>query len=178
MLDQLDQIQKDALAALSVVADGKALDAWRVAHLGKKSPLMTILGDLGQLSREERPLIGKRGNEVRRALETALDQKIEAIGRAELERSMTEEALDVTLPGRPRPRGRLHPTTQTLREFYKIWAEMGFQVYRARDVETDEYNFQLLNIPPYHPARDMQDTFYTTTPGVLLRTQTSPGVVV
>ena len=177
MLDQLDQIQKDALAALRVVADGKALDAWRVAHLGKKSPLMTILGDLGQLSKEERPLIGKRGNEVKRALETALDEKAEAMRRAELERSIREHALDVTLPGRPRPRGRLHPTTQTLREFYKIWAEMGFQVYRARDVETDEYNFQLLNIPPYHPARDMQDTFYTTTPDVLLRTHTSPGQI-
>ena len=177
MLEQLDRIQAEALSALSALADAKALDAWRVTHLGKKSPLMTILGDLGQLSREERPAIGKRGNEVKRALETALDEKIEAIRRAELERSMTEHALDVTLPGRPRPRGRLHPTTQTLREFYKIWAEMGFQVYRSRDVETDEYNFQLLNIPPYHPARDMQDTFYTTTPGVLLRTQTSPGQI-
>ena len=177
MLVQLDRIQAEALNALSALADAKALDAWRVTHLGKKSPLMTILGDLGQLSREERPAIGKRGNEVKRALETALDEKIEAIRRAELERSMTEHALDVTLPGRPRPRGRLHPTTQTLREFYKIWAEMGFQVYRSRDVETDEYNFQLLNIPPYHPARDMQDTFYTTTPGVLLRTQTSPGQI-
>jgi phenylalanyl-tRNA synthetase alpha chain len=71
----------------------------------------------------------------------------------------------------------LHPATQTLREFYAIWAEMGFLVYRSRDVETDEYNFQLLNIPPYHPARDMQDTFYTSTPGVLLRTQTSPGQI-
>ena len=177
MLEQLDRIQAEALSALSALADAKALDAWRVAHLGKKSPLMTILGDLGKLSREERPAIGKRGNEVKRALETALDEKIEAISRAELERSMQEAALDVTLPGRPRPCGRLHPTTQTLREFYTIWAEMGFQVYRSRDVETDEYNFQLLNMPPYHPARDMQDTFYTTTPGVLLRTQTSPGQI-
>ena len=177
MLDQLDQIQKDALSALAAVTDGKALEDWRVAHLGKKSPLMTILGDLGKLSKEERPLIGKRGNEVKRGLETALDEKAEAIRRAEIERSMKEDALDVTLPGRPRGRGRLHPTTQTLREFYAIWAEMGFQVYRARDVETDEYNFQLLNIPPYHPARDMQDTFFTTTPGVVLRTHTSPGQI-
>ena len=177
MLDQLDQIRKDALSALGAINDSKTLDEWRVTHLGKKSPLMTILGDLGKLSKEERPAIGKRGNEVKRALETALDEKAEALRRAEMERSMREDALDVTLPGRPRPRGRLHPTTQTLREFYKIWAEMGFQVYRTRDVETDEYNFQLLNIPPYHPARDMQDTFYTTIPGVLLRTQTSPGQI-
>ena len=177
MLDQLDAIERDALASLPAVTEQAALDAWRVAHLGKKSPLMTILGDLGKLSKEERPAIGKRGNEVKRALETALEEKAEAMRRAEMERSMTEGALDVTLPGRPRPRGRLHPTTQTLREFYAIWAEMGFQVYRARDVETDEYNFQLLNIPPYHPARDMQDTFYTTTPGVVLRTHTSPGQI-
>ena len=83
----------------------------------------------------------------------------------------------MTLPGRPYPRGRLHPHTLILREMYDIWAEMGFQVYRARDVETDEYNFELLNIPQHHPARDMWDTFYTTTPGVILRTHTSPGQI-
>ena len=177
MIDQLNSIKKDALAALQHVANQDVLEQWRIEHLGKKSPLMTILGELGQLSKEERPAIGKRGNEVKRALETALEERAEAIRRAEMERSLKEDALDVTLPGRPRPRGRLHPTTQTLREFYAIWAEMGFQVYRARDVETDEFNFQLLNIPPYHPARDMQDTFYTTTPGVLLRTHTSPGQI-
>jgi phenylalanyl-tRNA synthetase alpha chain len=177
MLNQLDQIQKTALEALNRITDSKTLDEWRVTHLGKKSPLMTILGDLGKLSKEERPAIGKRGNEVKRALETALDEKVEALRRVEMERSMREDALDVTLPGRPRPRGRLHPTTQTLREFYKIWAEMGFQVYRTRDVETDEYNFELLNIPQHHPARDMWDTFYTTMPGVLLRTHTSPGQI-
>ncbi len=90
---------------------------------------------------------------------------------------MTQERLDVTLPGRPPAQGRLHPQTRTLREIYRIFAEMGFQVYRSRDVETDEYNFELLNIPAYHPARDMWDTFYTTTPGVILRTHTSPGQI-
>jgi len=177
MLDQLEHIHKTALEALKAVSDGKALDEWRVAHLGKKSPLMTILGGLGKLSKEERPVIGKRGNEVKRALETALDAKTESIRRAEMERSLRENALDVTLPGRPRPRGRLHPSTRTLRDFYAIWAAMGFQVYRARDVESDAYNFELLNIPPHHPARDMWDTFYTTEPGVLLRTHTSPGQI-
>src|SRR4030066_365309 len=101
MLAQLDQIQKDALSALAAVTDTKALDDWRVMHLGKKSPLMTILGDLGKLSKEERPAIGKRGNEVKRALETALDAKIEALRRAEMERAMRADAVDVTLPGRP-----------------------------------------------------------------------------
>lgn len=177
MLEQLDRIQIEALSALRAVADDRALNDWRVTHLGKKSPLMTIMGDLRALSKEERPAVGKRGNEVKRALEAALDEKVDALRRAEMERSLKQDALDVTLPGRPRPRGRLHPSTQTLREFYKIWAEMGFQVYRARDVELDEYNFELLNIPQYHPARDLWDTFYTTTPGVLLRTHTSPGQI-
>ena len=177
MIDQLNTIEQQALAALQAVNYKDALENWRTTYLGKKSPLMTMLGDLGKLSREERPTIGKRGNEVKNALEAAYADRVEAIRKAELQHSLTAGALDVTLPGRPRVRGRLHPATQILREIYDIWAEMGFQVYRARDVETDEYNFQLLNIPPYHPARDMQDTFYTTTPGVLLRTQTSAGQI-
>ncbi len=85
--------------------------------------------------------------------------------------------MDVTLPGRPIARGRLHPATQMLRRVIAIWAEMGFQVYRSRDVETDEYNFELLNMPPDHPARDQWDTFFTTQPGVILRTHTSPGQI-
>jgi len=177
MIDQLNSIEQEALAALQSVNNKDALDNWRTIYLGKKSPLMTMLGDLGKLSREERPAIGKRGNEVKNALEAAYADRVEAIRNAELQHSLTAAALDVTLPGRPQPRGRLHPHTLILREMYDIWAEMGFQVYRSRDVETDEYNFQLLNIPPYHPARDMQDTFYTTTPGVLLRTQTSAGQI-
>jgi phenylalanyl-tRNA synthetase alpha chain len=177
MLEQLTQIEAVALAALNAVKNKEALENWRVTYLGKKSPLMTILGDLGKLSRAERPAIGKRGNEVKNALEDAYANRVEAIRKAEMQHSLTAGALDVTLPGRPQPRGRLHPATMILREIYDIWAEMGFQVYRARDVETDEYNFELLNIPPHHPARDMWDTFYTTTPGVILRTHTSPGQI-
>jgi phenylalanyl-tRNA synthetase alpha chain len=177
MLDQLNSIEQAALNALRSIENQEALEVWRVEQLGRKSPLMTILGDLGKLSKDERPVIGQRGNNVKHALEQAYAAKLEALRKAELQHSLTAGALDVTLPGRPIVRGRLHPATQTLREFYAIWAEMGFQVYRSRDVETDEYNFQLLNIPPYHPARDMQDTFYTSTPGVLLRTQTSPGQI-
>ncbi len=177
MIEQLDSIEQGATIALQVINNKDALEMWRVTYLGKKSPLMTILGDLGKLSREERPAIGKRGNEVKNALEAAYADRLEAIRKAELQHSLTASVLDVTLPGRPCLRGRLHPATLILRQISDIWADMGFQVYRARDVETDEYNFQLLNIPPYHPARDMQDTFYTTTPGVLLRTQTSAGQI-
>ena len=94
-----------------------------------------------------------------------------------LERSLTAGALDVTLPGRPTPRGRLHISTQTLRDIYAIFADLGFQIYRSPEVEDDETNFGLLNMPPHHPARDMWDTFHTTKPGVLLRTHTSPGQI-
>lgn len=177
MLDQLNTIEQDALTALNAVADTQALEAWRIAHLGRSSPLMNVLGDLGKLSKEERPTIGKRGNEVKRALEEAYAAKAEALRRAEMERAMTAGAVDVTLPGRPLPRGRLHPATQTLRRIYAVWADMGFQIYRSREVESDEYNFELLNIPPHHPARDMWDTFYTTKPNVILRTHTSPGQI-
>src|SRR5205814_4320137 len=94
-----------------------------------------------------------------------------------LQSSLTQGALDVTLPGRPVRRGRLHLATQTLREIYAIFADLGFQVYRSREVEDDLTNFELLNMPPHQPARDMWDTFHTTQPGVLLRTHTSPGQI-
>ena len=177
MLSQLDQIESAALAALQAVQDEASLEQWRIAHLGRSAPLMQVFDQLGKLSKEERPLIGRRANEVKRKLEVALAEQTEAMRQAALARSLTAERLDVTLPGRPLARGRLHPSTQTLRYIYRIFADMGFQVYRTREVESDEYNFELLNIPAHHPARDMWDTFHTTTPGVLLRTHTSPGQI-
>jgi phenylalanyl-tRNA synthetase alpha chain len=177
MLDQLDVIEKESLAALESAGDAASLEAWRLRFLGRNTPLMNILGDLGKLSKAERPAVGRRANEVKRALEAALAARADGLRRAELDGALAEQPLDVTLPGRPAPRGRLHPSTQTLRRIYAIWAEMGFQVYRSRDVETDEYNFELLNIPAHHPARDMWDTFHTTTENVILRTHTSPGQI-
>jgi phenylalanyl-tRNA synthetase alpha chain len=177
MLEQLETIEREAQEDLGRAADSAALEAWRVRHLGQNTPLMNILGDMGKLPRDQRPAIGKRANEVKRALEAALAARREALRRAELDRALAAQALDVTLPGRPAPRGRLHPSTQTLREIYAIWAEMGFQVYRSRDVETDAYNFELLNMPAHHPARDMWDTFHTTAENVILRTHTSPGQI-
>jgi len=138
---------------------------------------MLVFDRLGSLPREERPAVGRRANEVKRAIEKIFNERAESLRQAALLRSLTAERLDVTLPGLPFPIGRLHPLTQTLREMYRIFAEMGFQVYRSREVETDEYNFQLLNMPEDHPARDMWDTFYTNTPGILLRTHTSPGQI-
>jgi len=177
MLEPLDQLEKDALAALEAVSDPAALAVWKVAYLGRNAPLMTFLGDLGKLPAAERPLAGKRGNEVKRKLESAFSAGEERLGALALERTLQSESLDVTLPGRPIRRGRLHPSTLILRRIYEIWADMGFQIYRSRNVELDDYNFTLLNIPPHHPARDMWDTFYTTQANVLLRTHTSPGQI-
>jgi phenylalanyl-tRNA synthetase alpha chain len=121
--------------------------------------------------------VGQQANAVKQVLETAYAEREKHLKEAALLSSLQGERLDVTLPGRIPLHGRLHPSTQTLRRIYRIFAEMGFQVYLSPDVETDEYNFELLNIPAYHPARDMWDTFHTTTPGVLLRTHTSPGQI-
>ena len=177
MLSQLDQIEKSALAALESAQDEAALEQWRITHLGRSSALMLVFDQLGKISREERPAIGRRANEVKKALEGALAERAETSRQVALLRSLQGERLDVTLPGRPIPKGRLHPTTQILRRIYHIFGEMGFQVYRTREVESDEFNFELLNMPPHHPARDMWDTFHTATPGVLLRTHTSPGQI-
>jgi phenylalanyl-tRNA synthetase alpha chain len=177
ILSQLEQIQQNALAGLETVQDETNLQAWRTAHLGRSSAVMQVFSGLPQVPKELRPQVGQRANQVKQALEAALVERGGVIRQSSLERALTSERLDVTLPGRRPARGGLHPATQTLRTLYAIFAEMGFQVYRTRDVETDEYNFELLNIPAYHPARDMWDTFYTTTPGVILRTHTSPGQV-
>jgi phenylalanyl-tRNA synthetase alpha chain len=176
MLDQLDKILSEALTALAGVHDEDALRAWYAAHLGKRSPVMTALGDLGKLPKEQRAEQGRRSNEVKRALEAAYAEREQAIQAEALERSLRENAVDVTLPGRQPQPGHLHISTQTLRHIYQVFGEMGFQVYEAPDVESDELNFGLLNIPPYHPARDMWDTFWLDS-GALLRTHTSPGQI-
>ncbi|HNY99713.1 MAG TPA: phenylalanine--tRNA ligase subunit alpha [Anaerolineaceae bacterium] len=177
ILNQLEQIQQDALAVLETAVDEAGITAWRSAHLGRTSPVMTVFSQMGQFPKELRPLVGQRANQVKLALEAALAEQAERVRQAELAQKLAAETLDVTLPGRPQTLGRLHPITQTLREIYRVMGEMGFQVYRARDVETDDYNFTLLNIPPHHPARDMWDTYYMTTPGMVLRTHTSPGQI-
>jgi len=186
MLDKLNEIEKTALGSLHYVADQAALEAWRVGNLGRSSPLMMVFAGLGQLSKEERPAVGQAANRVKLALEAALAERAAAIKAAALARSLEEEQLDVTLPGRSINIGRLHPSTQQLRRVLDILADMGFQVYTAREVETDEMNFQLLNFAPHHPAREMQDSLYVGAPTesgqdaenqILLRTHTSPGQI-
>ena len=136
MLEQLKQVEEDGLKALESVQDEAALEAWRVAHLGRSSGLMQVFGRFGQLSKEEKPVIGQRANEVKKALESAFSAKAEEMRQAALKRSLEQEQLDVTLPGRRLPLGRLHPDTQTMRELYRVFGEMGFQVFRSREVET------------------------------------------
>ena len=170
-------MEQAALAALRAIGDEAGLRAWQAAWLGKRSALALALAGLGQLPAAERPLAGQRANALRVQLEQAHAAHAAALRESGLAASLQAGALDVTLPGRPAARGRLHIATQTLRQICAIWAQMGFQIYRSRDVETEAYNFELLNIPPHHPARDMWDTFHTTTSGSLLRTHTSPGQI-
>jgi phenylalanyl-tRNA synthetase alpha chain len=173
----LEGLADEALLSLKEAADSKALESWHVTYLGRKGGITQALRRVGELPKEERPTFGQRANELKQELEAAYQQRAQDVKAVEMKKALAEGAIDVTLPGRPVPRGRLHPSTQILRRIYQIWADMGFQIYRSRDVETDEYNFLLLNFPPHHPARDMQDTFYTTEEEVLLRTHTSPGQI-
>lgn len=177
MLQQLEQLGQEAATELEAAWNGAGLDHWYSRYLGRKGSLTGLLRRIGELSPQDRAEFGRRANELKRALEAAFEEKASVVKIREIAESTTQSAIDVTLPGRPVQQGRLHPSTQTLRRIYQIWAEMGFQVYRARDVETDEMNFQLLNFPPHHPAREMQDSFYTTDERVLLRTHTSPGQI-
>lgn len=182
MLEILKEIERTFRQSLESITDEAALEAWRIANLGKSSPLMKAFSGLGQLSKDERPAAGQMANQVKQALEAAFAEKSEAIKVQALTKSLQEEKLDVTLPGRPFRHGRLHPATTNLRRILSILADMGFQVYTSRDVETDEMNFQMLNFPPFHPAREMQDSFYIEAGErgdnpVLLRTHTSPGQI-
>jgi phenylalanyl-tRNA synthetase alpha chain len=176
MLDQLKQLEAEALAALETVEDGEALAAWHRQYLGKKGSLTVLLRSVGTLPKEERPAFGRATNEAKIKLEAAYEVRGKVLNQQEMQRELEQGALDVTLPGRPVGPGHLHITTQTLRQIYAIFADMGFQVYESPEVEIDDMNFGLLNMPPHHPARDMWDTFWITDE-VLLRTHTSPGQI-
>lgn len=177
IMKELEEIQQAGLAALDAVRNENELQAWRIAHLGRSAPVMQIFSRLGSVPKELRPLVGQQANQVKLALEAAQETCSAQIHAKELERKLQTERLDVTLPGRQPALGRMHPSTQILNEICAIFQEMGFQIYRSPEVETDEMNFELLNIPAHHPARDMWDTFYTSSPGVILRTHTSPGQI-
>ncbi len=177
MLEELHRLRAQAEEELQAVEDLAALDAWRRTYVGKNGLVTQALRGIGKLPPDQRPAAGQLANEVRQTLESAFEARQAALQQRALDEDLAKGAIDVRLPGRPPSVGTLHLSTQTLREIYAIFAQMGFQVLRSREVEDDTTNFQLLNIPPHHPARDMWSTFYTTTPGALLRTHTSPGQI-
>ncbi len=177
MLERLQELRDKAEHELAAIADLESLENWRIGYLGKRGALTLALRGLGQISAAERPTVGRLANEVKAALERAFEARTEALRQQALAAGLERGALDVRLPGRPQGMGYLHISTQTLREIYAIFAQMGFSVLQSPEVETDETNFQLLNMPPDHPARDMWSTFYLNKPGLLLRTHTSPGQI-
>jgi len=177
MLESLDNIKTIALSELQKTSDMETLRLWYSTHLSKSSQLVKSLRNLSNVASKDRPTIGKHANDIRKILEQAYEDRTSYLNKSVESPGHKQIDLDVTLPGRSLNRGRLHIATQTLRRIYTIWADMGFQIYRSREIETDELNFELLNIPLHHPARDMWDTFHTNSPGVILRTHTSPGQI-
>ena len=173
MNEHLEQVQHDALAALEEASDASALEQWRTTHLGRRSRLSEVLGGLGKLPPEDRARVGQAANRVKKALEEAFAGREATIRARDLLAALERERLDVTLPGRWPGVGALHPISQTIVECVDILRGMGFQVTQTPELETDYYNFETLNIPTWHPARDMQDTLYVQPPRLLLRTQTT-----
>ncbi len=179
MIKQLEELKLNALRELESVTNIKELESWRVHYLGRKSQLIKLLRSLATLPPDERKAVGSCANEVRSCLEQGLEQREKALSEAQMLVSASKEAIDLTLPGYPFPMGRLHPITQTLHEICDIFASMGFQVVEGPEVEWDYYNFEALNIPDEHPARDTMSTSWVNfeTAGgekpTLLRTHTT-----
>lgn len=173
MKEQLSKIHESAKAELAELSSIQELENFRVQVLGKKGKLTAILKQMGTLSAEERPKIGQLANEVRQSIEEMLKEKTAQLKEKELEAKLANETIDVTLPGVVAPIGHKHPLSIVLDEVKDIFIGMGFQIATGPEVEWDYYNFEALNLPPDHPARDTQDTFYITEK-MLLRTQTSP----
>jgi phenylalanyl-tRNA synthetase alpha chain len=177
VMPDLASLEKRALAEVHACGDEAALRAWHTKYFGKQGEVLQAIKGIGGVPPAERRAYGQEANRVKEAVTRAYEAALAAEKKRGLERSLAEDAIDVTLPGRPVERGRLHVATQVMRDIVTIFADLGFQVYRSQEVEDDLTNFELLNMPPHHPARDMWDTFHTTTPGVLLRTHTSPGQI-
>ncbi len=171
--EKLEQIRGEAVQALKNISDLNQLEEFRVRVLGKKGKLTMVLREMGSLPPAERPVIGQLANKIRTLLEKELAEKANALREAALEKRLSEETIDITVPGRKPARGNLHPNTRTLNELKDIFLGMGFDVAEGPEVEWNEYNFKALNTPENHPARDVQDTFYINDE-ILLRTQTSP----
>ncbi len=180
MNQKLNQLKTEALAALQEVNSSEILDVWRVKYLGKKSDILSVLKGLGALPAEERKVVGALANQLKKEFEALHKEKELSFASTSRVRGSSEEIFDITLPGKPINRGSIHPITQVLYELEQIFASMGFEVIEGPEVEWDWYNFEALNIPKEHPARDSMQTFWVDTPPseqgweMLLRTHTSP----
>ncbi len=172
MKQALEEIRRTADELIAAAADEKAVDELRVRFLGKKGEVTTILKQMGKLSAEERPVVGALANEVRQEIDAAIRSRMTELADAALNERLASETIDVTLPGTLPVQGGRHPFQQVLDELKEIFLGMGFDVVSGPEVELDHYNFEMLNMPKSHPARDTQDTFYITE-NILLRTQTS-----
>ncbi|MBE6845384.1 MAG: phenylalanine--tRNA ligase subunit alpha [Ruminococcus sp.] len=172
MKQQLENIQSAAMNEVASADSIKTLDELRIKYLGKKGELTAILKQMGKLSAEERPVIGQLANTVRESIENAITENMTALKNKEKQLRMAAESIDITLPGKKPAVGKLHPLKIVENEIREIFLGMGFSVADGPEVEYDYYNFEALNLPPDHPARDTQDTFYITD-NILLRTQTS-----
>ncbi|MBM7660600.1 phenylalanyl-tRNA synthetase alpha chain [Bacillus mesophilus] len=173
MKERLQELQEEAIQQIQGTQDLKELNDIRVSFLGKKGPITEVLKGMGKLPAEERPIIGEVANKVREAITNAIEKKLATLEQAEVEKKLASQKIDVTLPGRPVRKGNHHPLTAIVEEIEDLFIGMGYTIAEGPEVESDYYNFEALNLPKGHPARDMQDSFYISEE-TLLRTQTSP----
>ncbi|MHC0037418.1 phenylalanine--tRNA ligase subunit alpha [Pseudoneobacillus sp. C159] len=173
MQDRLKELQTEALNLIEAATDLKALNDVRVAYLGKKGPITEVLRGMGKISEEERPKMGALVNEVREIIASKISEKQADLETVVINAKLASEKIDVTLPGRPVRQGNRHPLTKIIEEIEDLFIGMGYQIAEGPEVEKDYYNFEALNLPKGHPARDMQDSFYISEE-ILLRTHTSP----
>ena len=173
MKEQLQTLEKEAIEKLNETTNLKEIQEVQVTYLGRKGSITEVLRGMGKLSKEERPVIGELANKVRTTIQTAIDEKKEKLEQEELEKQLLKETIDVTLPGRPVNFGGTHILTSIIEEIEDLFIGLGYEVREGPEVETDYFNFEALNLPKGHPARDMQDSFYITNE-LLLRTHTSP----
>jgi phenylalanyl-tRNA synthetase alpha chain len=184
---ELDAIERSSGERLAAASSVEAVDTLRHELLGRSGALTGLLRQLGSVPAEERPAIGQRANEVRRRLEAAIQSRLDDLSSTDLEARLADETIDMSAPGRPLPVGHLHPVQTTMRDLREIFHAYGFELFEGPEIETEEYNFELLNIPPDHPSRDLWDTMYVAEPGsvaagaprpaedgTILRTHTSP----
>ena len=184
---ELDAIERSSGERLAAASSVNAVEALRHELLGRSGALTGLLRQLGSVPAEERPAIGQRANEVRRGVEAAIQSRLDDLATSDLEARLADEAIDMSAPGLPLPVGHLHPVQTTMRDLREIFHAYGFEVFEGPEIETEEYNFELLNIPPDHPSRDLWDTLYVAEPGsvaagaprpaedgTILRTHTSP----